>query len=97
MKIEIAYAGRQRQAIVTVTIDENTSIESALRSSGILVQFPEIDLARQKVGIFGRTKPLTTIIKAGDRIEIYRPVTADPSLVLKRNDNEKEELSSDDL
>ena len=96
MKIEIAYAGRQRQAIVTVTIDENTSIESALRRSGILVQFPEIDLARQKVGIFGRTKPLTTIIRAGDRIEIYRPVTADPSVVLKRNGNESAEESADD-
>lgn len=74
MKIEIAYASRQRQAIVAVEVDEHTSIEAAIRKSGILAQFPEIDLGVQKVGIFGRSKPLETILKKGDRIEIYRPV-----------------------
>jgi putative ubiquitin-RnfH superfamily antitoxin RatB of RatAB toxin-antitoxin module len=74
MKIEVAYASRQRQAIVALEVDENTSIEAAIRKSGILGLFPEIDLATQKVGIFGRSEPLDALLSAGDRIEIYRPV-----------------------
>lgn len=74
MKIEIAYANSQRQAIVAVEVDESTTIEAAIRKSGILRQFPDIDLEKQKVGIFGRSKPLDTLIQRGDRIEIYRPV-----------------------
>ncbi|PAS96301.1 MAG: RnfH family protein [Candidatus Dactylopiibacterium carminicum] len=76
MKIEVIYAGRQRQAIVAVNVEDDASIEAAIRKSGILQQFPEIDLASQKVGIFGKPKPLDTLLKAGDRIETYRPAMA---------------------
>lgn len=74
MKVEVVYANRQRQAILGVEVEENASIEAAIRKSGILAQFPEIDLEAQKVGIFGRAKPLETPLKKGDRIEIYRPI-----------------------
>ena len=74
MKIEVAYASRQRQALVALEVDEHTTIEAAIRKSGILGLFPEIDLALQKVGIFGRSEPLDAYLNPGDRIEIYRPV-----------------------
>lgn len=76
MKIEVIYAGRQRQAIIPVQLDDGATIAAAIDRSGILVQFPEIDLGSQKVGIFGRARPLDTVLRAGDRVEIYRPASA---------------------
>jgi putative ubiquitin-RnfH superfamily antitoxin RatB of RatAB toxin-antitoxin module len=78
MKIEVAYASPQRQAILAIEVDENTSIEAAIRKSGILGLFPEIDLGVQKVGVFGRNASLDAPLSAGDRIEIYRPVVKKP-------------------
>lgn len=76
MKIEIAYTGKTRQSLVGVNVAEGATIEAAITASGILHQFPEIDLASQKVGIFGKVKTLSTPLKQGDRIEIYRPAVA---------------------
>ncbi|MDR3411347.1 MAG: RnfH family protein [Formivibrio sp.] len=88
MKIEIAYAGKQRQALLSIKVGDGATIETAIAASGILNQFPEIDLAKQKIGIFGKVKTLDTVLRSGDRIEIYRPATADPAKVLKRNTDE---------
>jgi uncharacterized protein len=85
MKIDIAYTGRRRQALLSVKVDDGATIEAAIRASGILGQFPEIDLGKQKVGIFGKPKTLDTVLHNGERVEIYRPVTADPAKVLKRD------------
>lgn len=76
MKIEIAYASAARQTLLTVDVAEDATIEAAIQKSGILARCPEIDLSNQKVGIFSKVKPLTTVVAAGDRIEIYRPVIA---------------------
>lgn len=76
MKIEVIYAGHQHQAIIPVQLDDGATIAAAIDRSGILAQFPEIDLGAQKVGIFGRAKQLDTVLRAGDRVEIYRPATA---------------------
>lgn len=76
MKIEIAFASASRQVVIPVEVPEETTLEAAIQKSGILARCPEIDLSTQKVGIFARVKPLTTIVSAGDRIEIYRPATA---------------------
>jgi putative ubiquitin-RnfH superfamily antitoxin RatB of RatAB toxin-antitoxin module len=65
--------------VIPVEVPEETTLEAAIQKSGILSRCPEIDLATQKVGIFARVKPLTTIASAGDRIEIYRPATAKPA------------------
>lgn len=88
MKIEIAYASASRQILIPVDVPEETTIEAAIQKSGILSRCPEIDLASQKVGIFSKVKPLSTIVSAGDRIEIYRPVTAKASEVLPRGEKE---------
>lgn len=76
--IEVAYAKPERQMIVTVKLDDHATIEEAILASGILQAFPEIDLAKHAVGIFGEVKPLTHLLKPNDRVEIYRPLIIDP-------------------
>ena len=78
MQVSVAYALPERQTLLTLEVAEGTTLEAAIRRCGILRLYPEVDLARQQVGILGRVRPLTTILKAGDRVEIYRPRRADP-------------------
>lgn len=78
LRVEVAYAVRDRQALLTVGLEQGGTVEQAIRRSGILVEFPEIDIARSKVGIFGRLVSLNTRVQDGDRVEIYRPLIADP-------------------
>ena len=82
--VEVAYAAAQKQQILTVTVPFASTIEKAIDCSGILDIFPEIDLTRQKVGIFSQQKKLTDILHHGDRIEIYRPLTIDPKEARRR-------------
>jgi hypothetical protein len=78
MQVEVAYAKPQEQWILVVEIGEGASIRTAIQASGILERFPEIDLAQVSVGIFGKPCGLETSPRPGDRIEIYRPLIADP-------------------
>jgi len=82
--VEVAYALRERQALVAIEIEEGSTIEEAIRRSGILEEFPEIDLQRAKVGIFGRPVALDERMRDGDRLEIYRPLIADPKDMRRR-------------
>ena len=82
--VEVAYALRERQALVAVEIEEGATIEEAVQRSGILKTFPEIELQRAKVGIFGRSVALDQRMREGDRVEIYRPLIADPKEVRRR-------------
>lgn len=82
--VEIAYATPQKQQLMTVEIEFNTTIETAIQRSGILQLFPEIDLNVQKVGVFGKQKKLTDVVQQGDRIEIYRPLIIDPKEARKK-------------
>jgi len=81
--IEVAYAEPDRQVIIEVTVKTETTVEEAIKHSGILEQFPEIDLAVNKVGVFGKQAKLTSTLRAGERIEIYRALIADPKAVRK--------------
>ena len=76
--IEVAYAKPHRQKILRTEVKLGETIEAAIRRSGILEMFPEIDLKTQKVGIFGKVKKLSDRVKEGDRVEIYRELTIDP-------------------
>ncbi|MEP7703091.1 RnfH family protein [Paraglaciecola sp. 25GB23A] len=76
--IEVAYATPQKQVLLEVVIANNTTVEQAIKDSGIISRFPEIDLDVQKVGIWNRTCKLSDLPNKGDRIEIYRPLIADP-------------------
>ena len=78
MRIEVAYAKPSEQVILTLDIADGLTAEAAIIESGILQRFPEIDLTINKVGVFGRLCKLDQTIKAGDRVEIYRPLIVDP-------------------
>jgi len=76
--VEVAYATPSRQLILTVDVPEACTVEEAINLSKIQEQFPEIDLAKNKVGIFGKAVKLDESLRDKDRVEIYRPLIADP-------------------
>ena len=78
INIEIAYALPERYYLKSFQVDEGITVQTVITQSGILSQFPEIDLSTNKIGIFSRPIKLTDVLKEGDRIEIYRPLLADP-------------------
>lgn len=82
--VEVAYARPDRQLIVQVDVPANVTVEEAIRASGILNEFPEIDLSRNRVGIFSRITRLDAHLRPRDRIEIYRPLSADPKSARRR-------------
>ena len=84
MKIGIAYALPHRQAWFDIEVPEGATVKDAIERSGILKQFPEIDLEQQKVGIFGKVSKLDAVLSGGDRVEIYRPITCDPKTVPRK-------------
>lgn len=89
--VEVAYALPQRQKIIAVSVTPGTTALEAVKLSGIEQEFPEIDIATAKMGIFGQAlgtkglgKPDKHELKAGDRVEIYRPLISDPKEARKR-------------
>lgn len=84
MNVGVCYADSDRQLWLRMEVPDDSSVADAIHRSGILERFPEIDLTTQKVGIFGRLVKLDVPVKEGDRIEIYRPITADPKTVRRR-------------
>lgn len=82
--VEVAYATPEKQVILTVDAEPGITIEAAVNASGVLSQFPEIDLAVNKVGIFAKAAKLDQKMEAGDRVEIYRPLIADPKAARKK-------------
>ena len=83
-RVEVAYARPDHQVIIALEVPEGTTIEGAIELSGICDEFPEIDLTRNKVGIFGRLQKLHTVLRERDRVEIYRPLIADPKEVRRQ-------------
>ena len=86
IRVEVAYARPDKQLIVPVTVKEGTTLFQAAEQSGIVEQFPEIDLDNCRMGIFGKAvaKPQEQVLKVGERVEIYRPLIADPKEVRRR-------------
>ena len=82
--IEVVYALPEEQVIFTAEVAENATIRDGIEASGVLERYPEIDVATVKVGIFGKLAPMKTVLRAKDRIEIYRPLSADPKEVRKK-------------
>ena len=78
MSVEVAYASAEAQVIVPLRVQPPVTVEEAIQRSGILERFAEIDLTRQRVGIFSRPVELTRHLCHKDRVEIYRPLLADP-------------------
>ena len=85
MKISLVVAEQTRQRWIECEVAEGTLVQQAIEQSGLLRDFPEIDLSENRVGIFGRVVKLDSPLQEGDRIEIYRPITADPETVERRD------------
>jgi hypothetical protein len=85
MNVGVAYADRFKQLWLKLEVPDGATIRDAIEISGLLQQFPDIDLEQQKVGIFGKISKLDSPVADGDRVEIYREITADPELVERRD------------
>ena len=88
IKVEVVYALPEEQALLTVHVEEGSDVEHVILESGILEQYPEINLEKNKVGIFGKLSKLTQTVREKDRIEIYRALIADPKEVRKKRASE---------
>jgi putative ubiquitin-RnfH superfamily antitoxin RatB of RatAB toxin-antitoxin module len=82
--IEVAYAKPEEQIILSLEVPVGTTLHQAVEQSGILERFAEIDPHTMKAGIFGKLKKTDQVLQAGDRVEIYRPLIADPKQVRKQ-------------
>ena len=84
INVEVAYAMPEKQIIRAVNVDAGTTIGAAIVQSGIMMDFPDLELEEAKVGIFGKAAVMTTVLSDGDRVEIYRPLIADPKEVRRK-------------
>jgi putative ubiquitin-RnfH superfamily antitoxin RatB of RatAB toxin-antitoxin module len=85
MQIGVAYSEAANQIWLTTEVPDDSTVQAAIEKSGILRMFPAIDLATQKVGVFGKLGKLDAPLRPGDRVEIYRPITCDPQTVPRRD------------
>ncbi|AKH70782.1 hypothetical protein IMCC21906_03143 [Spongiibacter sp. IMCC21906] len=86
LHVEVAYALPDRQRIVALELNEACTVRDAARRAGLQNQFPELDIESADLGVFGKvvTKPEQQLVEDGDRVEIYRPLIADPKEVRKQ-------------
>lgn len=84
INVEVAYAMAQKQVVRKVNVDAGTTLGAAIVQSGIMMDFPDLELENAKVGIYGKAASMVTVIKEGDRIEVYRPLIADPKEVRRK-------------
>jgi uncharacterized protein len=84
IQVEVTYAKPERQDIISLKLPEGSTIQQVIEASGLLQRNPEIELAKAKVGIYGKLSRLDTVVRARDRVEIYRPLIADPKEVRKQ-------------
>jgi len=82
--VEVAYARPDEQLIIPLEVEEGTTASEAIERSGILERFPEIDLDKNKIGIFGKLARPAQPLREKDRVEIYRPLKADPKETRRR-------------
>ena len=83
MIVEVAYAIANKQSLISIEVENGTTLKEAVLASGILDTYKEIDLSKDRVGIFSKFANLETVLREKDRVEIYRPLIADPKQVRK--------------
>lgn len=88
IKVEVLYALPHEQTLHIVEVAQGTTLADAIKISGLLEKHPEIDLATNKAGIFGKLSKLDVVLRDRDRIEIYRPLIADPKEVRRKRAEE---------
>jgi len=84
IRIEVCYALAAKQEQVSLKLPEGTTLGQALEASGLLEKYPEIDLKKNKFGIYAKLSKVDTVLRDRDRVEIYRPLIADPKEVRKQ-------------
>ena len=82
--VELVYAMPEHQTLLDFTVPQGTTLDQAIGLSGIQEHYPELDLNALKVGLFGKIAPRTQLLREKDRIELYRPLLADPKEVRKQ-------------
>jgi len=92
IKVEVVYALPEEQTLLALDVAEGSTAEDVIHQSGILEQYPEIDLEIQKIGLFGKITTKNHILREKDRVEIYRPLIADPKEVRKKRAAEGKKL-----
>jgi uncharacterized protein len=88
INIEVVYALPQEQALLKLLLPQGATVAEAVQASGIAQKYPEIDLAKNKFGIFGKLTKSDAVLRDKDRVEIYRPLIADPKEVRKKRAEE---------
>ena len=83
MIVEVAYALADKQSLISIEVENVSTLKEAIEASGILETFEQIDLTKDRVGIFAKFATLDTVLREKDRVEIYRPLVADPKIVRK--------------
>ncbi len=84
MQVSVAYVEPGQPLWLNVEVPEGSTVQQAIERSGILMRCPHLNLKKQKIGIFGKIAKLTAPLEAGDRVEIYRPITVDPKKIPQR-------------
>ena len=87
--VQVCYATPARDYLRELTVERGMTIAQAIEQSGILADIPGIDLTVQPVGIYAKKKPLDTVLREHDRIEIYRPLIADPKETRRKRAEKK--------
>jgi len=95
ISVEVTYALPQKQEVLSLKIRSGALVSEAIARSGILRDFPEIDLGSAKVGIYGKQVKLDAVLRDKDRIEIYRPLIADPKEIRKKRAAEGKEMKKE--
>ena len=88
INIEVVYALPHEQTLLKVKVPQNSTVAEGVRLSGILDKYPDIDLTKNKLGIYGKLSKADAILRDKDRIEIYRPLIADPKEIRRQRAEE---------
>lgn len=88
ISVQVVYATPEKQVLKEITLPESATIEMAVTLSGLPEEFPEIDLLKNGIGVFSERRQLSDKLCGGDRIEIYRPLIADPKETRRRRAQE---------
>lgn len=84
IQVEVVYALKGRARRVFLTLEEGATVQQAIERSGLLAEFPEIDLAKNKLGVWNKLVKPDTPLRDKDRVEIYRPLIADPKAIRRQ-------------
>jgi hypothetical protein len=88
LHVEVVYALPQRQELVKLTLAVGSTLQQAVEASGLPQRYPEIDLGKLKLGVYGKLSKPDALLRDRDRVEIYRPLIADPKEVRKKRAEE---------